>query len=352
MSKKNLNEIRSLHGGYWRYDILDFHYLVNLHFPTKEMYDKIKQKLPDLIECYPSTQKVIANLLAKWKNKKYFTKENLIIVNGSSEAIKILNQIITKITVPIPCFNEYVELPENKVNLLPLSEKNKFKIDIDELIKEVKESNSEFTVINNPNNPTGNVVSRKDIIKLLETGTKVIIDEAFIDFSIEDSVEDLVEEYNNLIIVKTVTKTMGLAGLRLGYILTKNDDIKDKVKKLLPIWNINSISEYFIEIFPEFEKDYWNSIGKTKKERQKLFEELRNIPFLEPYETKSNFIFCKTQISSKKIAKHLYDAHNIIIRSELNQKELQSDNYIRIAIRGKNDNDKLISALNELNQIN
>ena len=120
---------------------------------------------------------------------------------------------------------------------------------------------------------------------------------------------------------------MGLAGLRLGYLLTKNKEIKKKVKKILPIWNINSIAEYFIEIFPEFEKDYWDSIDKTKKERQELFDEIKKIPFLEPYETKSNFIFCKTKISSRKIAEYLYDKHKIILRSELNQKILRSDNY-------------------------
>lgn len=346
--KPTLKEIRSFHGGYWRYDILDFHYLVNLHFPTKDMYDKIKQKLPELTEHYPSTQRVIAELLAKWKDKSYFNTENLIAVNGSSEVIKALNQIITKVTVPIPTFNEYVDLPCEKLNLFLTREEDKFRIDINKLIEEIKNSNSDFVVINNPNNPTGSVVSREDIIKLLKTGVKVIIDEAFIDFDIGDSVEDLIEEYENLVIVKTVTKTMGLAGLRLGYLLTKNKEIKEKIKKILPIWNVNSVAEYFIEIFPDFRNDYWDSIEKIKKERQELFDALKSISFLEPFETKSNFVFCKTKISSRKIAEYLYDKHNIIIRSELNQKILKSDNYIRIAVRNKKDNNELLKALKSI----
>jgi histidinol-phosphate/aromatic aminotransferase/cobyric acid decarboxylase-like protein/choline kinase len=344
----SLEEIESFHGGFWRYNFLDFHYLVNLHFPTKEIYEKISKKLPELIECYPSTQRIIAELFSKWKDKPYFNKENLIITNGSSEAIKIFNQIMNKVTVPIPTFNEYVELPEEKLNLFLLDKENKFKINIDELIQEIKNSNSDFVIINNPNNPTGNITPREDIIKLLETRVNVIIDEAFIDFSIEDSVEDLIEKYENLIIIKTVTKTTGLAGLRLGYVLTKNKEIKEKFKKLLPIWNVNSIAEYFIEIFPQYKKEYWESIEKTKQERQELFNKLQNISFLEPYETGSNFIFCKTKTSSRKIAEFLYKNHNIILRNRLNQKILKSDNYIRIAIRTKEDNKKLIFALNEL----
>lgn len=348
LKKKSLDEIRGLHGGYWRYPILDFHYLVNCHFPTKELYDKITEKLPSLVENYPSTQRVIAALLSKWKDRDYFNQNNLIVTNGSSEAIMVLNQIIKRVSVPIPTFNEYVELPKEKLNLFLVPEENRFRLDVDELIEEIKKSGSEFAVICNPNNPVGNIVPREDIIKLLEIGINLIVDEAFIDFSVEDSVEDLVKKYGNLIIVKTLTKTMGLAGLRLGYILTTNKDIKDKIRKILPIWNINSVAEYFIEIFPEFEEDYWNSIKRVKEDRENLLRKLKNIDFLEPYETKSNFIFCKTRISSRRLAEDLYDKYNIILRSELNQKILKSDNYVRIAVRRREENDGLIKALKEI----
>ena len=79
--KPSLEQIKSFHGGYWKYDIVDFHYLVNLYFPTQEMIYKIKEKFSKLIECYPSTQKIITELFSKWKNKPYFNKENLIITN-------------------------------------------------------------------------------------------------------------------------------------------------------------------------------------------------------------------------------------------------------------------------------
>ncbi len=342
--KISLDEIKSLHGGYWRYDILDFHYLVNCHFPTKELIDKIKDKLPLLIEHYPSAQRVIASYLSKWKKLPYFNAENLIVTNGSSEAIRALSPMITKILVPIPTFNEYTTFPKEKVVYFTLPEEQNFRLDADKFIKQTKESGCDFAVIVNPNNPVGNTASREDIIKILDTGIKLIVDEAFIDFC-NDSVEDLTEKYENLIIIKTLTKTMGLAGLRLGYVLTKNNEIKSELRKILPIWNINSIAEYFIEEFPNHEKEYWNSIEETKKERDILFSKLQEIPFLDPRPTKSNFIFCKTNISSKKLAEYLYDTHNIILRSALNQEFMKSDNYVRIAVRNREDNDKLILAL-------
>jgi histidinol-phosphate/aromatic aminotransferase/cobyric acid decarboxylase-like protein/choline kinase len=346
--KPSLEEIKSLHGGYWRYNILDFHYLTNNFFPTKEIYGKLREELPVLVNNYPSTQRVIAKLLSKWKNKSYFNEENLIVTNGSSEAIKALNGVINNVTLPVPTFNEYTKLPPEKISYFLLDEKNKFKLDINKLIQEVKRLKSDFVIINNPNNPVGNVVPRKDIIKLLDTGINVVIDEAFIDFCIEDSVEDLVEKYNNLVIIKTVTKTMGLAGLRLGYVLTTNKKIRDNLKETIPIWNVNSIAERFIELFVEHKKEYWDSIEQIKKQREELFARLKGIPFLEPYETKSNFIFCKTKVNSNKLAEELYEKYNIILRSALNQEMLKSDSYIRVAVRTKEDNDKLIFALKNL----
>jgi threonine-phosphate decarboxylase len=348
MNKINLEKIKNLHGGYWRYNFLDFYYLFNSYFPTKKIYEILGKELPLLMPNYPSTQSQIADNFSKWNKEEYFNKENLIIGNGSSELIRVLNKILTKITVPIPTFNEWTQLPAEKINLFPLKEENGFNLNIEGLISAIEESKSEFLVINNPNNPTGNVMSKKEIEKILKTGVITIIDEAFVDFCKEYSAEDLVPKYNNLIIVKSLTKSMGLGGLRLGYLLTTNEKIKKEVKKYLPIWNINSIAERFIELFPDFRKDYDISIEKTKKERDCLFKELEKIHYLKPYRPYANFIFCKTNFSGRKLAEILFDKYEILIKSGLNQKLPGSDKYIRIGVRTKKDNDRLIAALEEI----
>jgi len=322
--------------------------LYNHYFPTKELIKVLQKKLAQVVDNYPSTHRIIAKLLARWNNADYFNESNLVVGNGSSELIRILDQIMDKVTVPIPTFNEYVQLPKEKMNLFLNDENTRFKLDIDKLIDSVNKSKSNFVVINNPNNPIGNLLIRKEIEKLLQTGVMTIVDEAFIDFCPEHSVEDLVLNYENLILIKSCSKTMGFPGLRLGYMLTTNDEIKNKVKRLLPIWNINSLSEVFIEIFPEFEKDYQKSIEKTLEDRNYLFKQLKTLTFLEPYETYTNFIFCRTSISSRKIAENLFDKHNILIKCGLNQETLKSDEYIRIGVKTKEENDKLIFALKQI----
>ncbi|OGD85607.1 hypothetical protein A2164_00755, partial [Candidatus Curtissbacteria bacterium RBG_13_35_7] len=309
-----LDKIRSLHGGYWRYGFLDFYYLFNSYFPNKKIYGILGKELSSLVPNYPSTQKVIAKSFSKWNKKKYFNEDNLIISNGSSELIAILNRLITKIVIPIPTFNEYVRLPKEKIILFPLKEKNNFQLDSGELIETIRKTKSEYTVINNPNNPTGNVTTKKEIKKILKTGIITIIDEAFIDFCKEYSVEDLVPKYKNLVIIKSLTKGMGLGGLRIGYLLTTNGKIKDEIRKYLPIWNINSLAERFIELFPDFKKDYDDSIQRIIKNRNSLFKKLKEIPYLESYKPFANFIFCKTKISSRKIAETLFNKHNILIK--------------------------------------
>jgi histidinol-phosphate/aromatic aminotransferase/cobyric acid decarboxylase-like protein len=231
------------------------------------------------------------------------------------------------------------------MNLFFLEGKDDFRTNVDELIKSVKKSGSDFLIINNPNNPVGNTLERGDIKKLLETEVFVVVDEAFIDFCREKSVEDLIEKYDNLIVINSCSKSMGFPGLRLGYLLTKNKKIKEKIKKILPIWNINSLTEVFIEIFPEFKSDYEVSIKKILAERKHLFKKLKELKFFKPFESQANFIFCETRVDNKKLAEFLYTKHNILIKTGLNQDFLPGDKYIRIGIRTREDNKKIINAL-------
>lgn len=345
--KLNLDEIRSLHGGYWRYKLLDYHYLYNHYFPTRKLVARLQKKLPELIDNYPSTHRVIAKLLARWESRPYFNENNLIIGNGSSELIRVMNQIMDRITVPIPTFNEWVQLPKERLNLFFTDEKKKFKIDIDKLIYSANKSQSNFIVVNNPNNPVGNVLDRNETTRLLKTKKIIVVDEAFVDFCPQVSVEDLISQYQNLVVIKSCSKSMGFPGLRLGYLLTSNGRIKEEIKKFLPIWNINALTEYFIEIFPEFEKDYQESIRKTLEDKEDLFEKLKKISYLEPYESFTNFIFCKTRVSGRKLTEVLYNKYNLLVKDGLNQDILKSDCYIRIGVKTREENDLLIKVLKE-----
>ena len=135
-----------------------------------------------------------------------------------------------------------------------LKEEDNFQINPQEFVNSVKESKSNLAIIINPNNPTGILEPREKIQDILEQlpNTKVIVDESFIDFSGDRekySMQDLVGRYPNLIIIRSISKEFGVPGLRLGYLLTTNQEVKEKIKESLPIWNINSLAEFFLELF-------------------------------------------------------------------------------------------------------
>jgi histidinol-phosphate/aromatic aminotransferase/cobyric acid decarboxylase-like protein/choline kinase len=341
-----LTEMRSRHGGYWRYDFTDFHYLYNPYFPSRKLLALLKAELVVLIHHYPSSQRVVAETLSRWKTEDYFNADNLIVANGSSELIRLLRPVVNRMTVAIPTFNEYTAFPPEKLHLYPLDEANGFRMNLAKLADEIDRSGSDFAVLCNPNNPVGDALSPDQIEPLLRSGVNLIIDEAFVDCcDARYSCEPLVSRYKNLIIIKSLTKTTGVGGLRLGYLLTTNEAVKDRIRYDLPIWNINAVAERFLELFPQFIGDFEDSLKKVRRDREVLFRDLEKIPYLEPYPSQANFIFCRTRTSAHLLGEYLFDAHKIMIRDSLNQANLKSDRHIRVGVRCKADNNRLIEAL-------
>jgi len=359
-SKNNysLENIENRYGGYWNYDFVDFCYLYNLYFPNKEIYDILQNKLPKLINYYPSTQKEIAKLLSRWF-KDDFEYTDLIVGNGASELIRLINlRLIQKITIPIPSFDEYFgQLKENQINLFLLNKKNDFKIDVVKLVDSIKSSNSNSVLLINPNNPTSQILDNDDIRYVLENvGSEVLVfvDESFIDFADNKekySCQKLITEFSHLVIIRSISKEFGVPGIRLGYILTKNELVKEEIKKGLPIWNINSIAEMFIELFTRYNSFYETSIKKIVSDRDYLKKKLKNLNFLKIYEPCANFILCELvteKIDSRELTIKLFNEFNLFIKDFKNKKGLENGKFIRISVRTKQDTDKLVRALEEI----
>jgi len=354
---KKIDKLEKLYGGYWRYDFLDFCFLFNLYFPPQHFYSKISKELPSLIGNYPSAQHKIASLLSQWYTDEGFIKENILVGNGSSEFIRIFNRhFIKRVTVPVPSFNEYEDLEKSKLNYFVLPENRNFMLDADEFIEAVIDSKSNFAVIINPNNPTATITEKKEIVKILENLKHldgVIVDESFVDFTgarDSHSVQHLVNEFPNLIVLRSLSKEFGIPGLRLGYIVSSNKQIKNKILKYLPIWNINSIAERFVEIFPRYQKEYEQSIKKIVDDREKFIKKLEGIRMLKIIGGKANFIFCKVinkNINSKQLRNMLFSKHDILIKDCSNKTSL-NDRFVRIAVRTPAENELLIEALRNI----
>lgn len=344
----DLDSIRRMHGGYWRYPYVDFHYLFNQYFPPAALYAELQDALLRLANSYPSSQQGLAELLARWNDDHAFVAGNLVVGNGSSELIKLLmDRVISTVTVPLPTFNEFTVGPTGRVHHYALDESAGFALDVERLLDEVRRSGSDYAVIVNPHNPVGYVVPRDQVRRILETGVRLVVDEAFMAFSDPGySAEPLVEEFDNLIIVSSATKSVGIAGLRLGYVLTTNHEVREQLRAGLPIWNVNALAEYILEAFPRYRAEHRASLERIKSDTRWFQAALEGVSYLEPFPTQTNAVFCRVHGSGRKLAELLFDRHGFVIKDGLRQAGLVSrGSYVRIGVRNRSDNGALLDAL-------
>jgi histidinol-phosphate/aromatic aminotransferase/cobyric acid decarboxylase-like protein/GTP:adenosylcobinamide-phosphate guanylyltransferase len=355
---KRVEMIDSIYGGFWRHDFIDFNYLYNLYFPTERIYNEFRHVLPRLISNYPSGLMQIRKLLSRFIDVPY---QDLTIGNGASELIRLINRIFVKrMTIPVPGFNEYENtLRSEQINFFYLSE-NDFDLNPDEFLKSVRDSGSNTALIVNPNNPTSLYIGKEEltyIVRALKDLDLVIVDESFINFvDMEDnpSLQSDYRDFKNLLIIKSMSKEYGIPGLRLGYILSTNRNYIEKVSRELPIWNINSLAEHFLEIFIKHQDLFKASCQKIIQDRRDFYEALKSIPYLKLYPPQANYIFARMENNhdSTGLRDEIFRRHRILFKDCANKSGLGEKNYIRIAVRKKDENRLLIKALKQYGQQN
>lgn len=350
-----ISDYEKRYGGYWNFgNLKDFCYLENPKFPTTDLLEKIKYFSEDLITKYPSGVN-IQNINA---SRLFMVKRDEILVgNGSAELIKEIGQLLTgKITIQIPVFNEYLRCFKKCKIIKNDTSRNNYIYGKSEIIKSL--NNTDIIVIVNPDNPTGNFIEYNDIIDILEIAKKnnktVIIDESFIDFADKNKRYSLInhkilQRYKNLIVIKSISKSYGVPGIRLGILASGNNRFLEKIKSSLEIWNINSIAEYFLQIVELYKKEYEASCNYIEVQRNKFYNELSKIKFLKVYNSQANFFMCKLlKHDTKYVAEYLLNNYNILIKDLKNKEGFNNENYIRISIKTEEDNKYLLKALKNL----
>ena len=340
------------YGGYWRYEELkDFCYLVNPFFPPKSLNDEIQFSLPKLMQSYPSGQKVQALLGAKLFN----VSENCIVVgNGAAELIdQVTDKLKGKFGIYGPTFEEYTARFQ-RVDLQVPSQEG-FRYGKDDVLA-LAESNDGVILIN-PDNPSGNFIPYEDIVEILEILESkrkyLILDESFLDFAdngFEASAlnQNDLNRFPNLIVIKSIGKSYGVGGLRLGVLASSNVDLIDTLKKSAPIWNINSVAECYMQIIGKYKSHYRKSCEKLISARRVLFHDLQTIEYLHPFESQANYILCKVNgRQSHKIALDLCSKYNVLIK-DCSGKHSINDQFIRVAVRDTQDNEYLVNSLRSI----
>lgn len=348
-----LDKYYKRYGGYWRFEKLkDFCYLVNPYFPPETMKSKMKFFFDELLINYPSGLE-IQNICAA-RMFEDVDENHLLIGNGAAEFINNLKYILKgKIGTCIPTFNEYIRcFPNHKIiNINMINDDYKYNLEnIFQLLKRV-----DNLVVVNPNNPTGSFIEYNDMIKILEYSNKnnkiIIIDESFIDFAEEKERYTLINDailrkYKNLIVIKSISKSYGVPGLRLGVLATANQEIITKIKENLTIWNINSFAEYFLQLIGLYKKDFITACDRLVIERNLLMEKLKKINFLKVYESQANYVMCKLiNKSSRELVEYLLNEHQLLIKDLSNKEGFNNGQYIRIAVRNRSDNNFLVDCL-------
>ena len=352
-----MQKFYSRYGGFWRFPkMLDFCYLVNPFFPSQRMLDEMKASFQTLLTESPSGMKVNALLASKcWGvSEKY-----IVPGNGAAELIKFLmDNLNGKLGVIRPSFEEYPNRYQGEVVTF-IPQNSDFRYTGQDIIDYYADKGIANLLLINPDNPSGNFIPKDDILKVADwcrlNKVRFVVDESFVDFSEDYEIcsmldDTILESYPNMIVVKSISKSYGVPGLRLGIMASADEILIKEAKKYVSIWNINSFAEFFMQIFTKYSKDYHKACGSFQAERADFLSKLCEIPFIHVMPTQANFVLCevKEPYSSMEIVKRMLREHNILLSACSAKKGLQGGKYLRIAIRGHQDNARLIEAFKQL----
>jgi histidinol-phosphate/aromatic aminotransferase/cobyric acid decarboxylase-like protein len=228
-----------------------------------------------------------------------------------------------------------------------------FTLDVDAFIAHVQETGANSVVIVRPNNPSGTLVSKEKVIRMLQAFgglDLVLVDESFLYFAGPDyldlSVAGLIHEFPNLVIVNSMSKAYGVPGLRLGYALSGDKQFVARLRAELPIWNINSLAQFFLENIGRYTSQFADSCAQVRAATQALYQGLKSVPFLEPYPTHGNYVLCRTAsgLTGSELTARLFEDFGVLVNDCSGKRGLDS-RFFRIASRTTEDNAELIRIL-------
>jgi len=315
--------------------------------------------LRELLEFYPSQNEIIAQNISK---AIVVNEQSVFVGNGAIEIIQACMHNFSgeKTIINIPTFSSYYEfvLPKTEVLFYKLKKEDNYELDPEVYLKFIKENNPTSIVIINPNNPNGSYLPFEDLRKIvseLRELEMILIDESFIHFAYEDgeksqiSTSELALEFKNVIVVKSMSKDFGIAGVRAGYGIMN----KHRVSQLLKngyLWNSSGLAEYFFRLYKDevFLKDYELIRVKYINDAIKFFNELKTINNIKVYPTKANFALVELLdgTSSADFVINMLLKYGIYMRSCADKIGLQGE-FVRVACRTIEENASIINAFRE-----
>jgi histidinol-phosphate/aromatic aminotransferase/cobyric acid decarboxylase-like protein len=354
--KDVLRKYYGRYGGFWRFpQMLDFCYLVNPYFPSRRMKDELRSNFDTLLTEYPSGMKV-NTLIA---SKCFGVSEQYVVPgNGAAELIKVLMEDSQGKTGFVrPTFEEYPNRHDKDSQVTFVPQNDDYRYTADDLMNYFADKDIKTLMLINPDNPSGNFIPKADVLRLAqwseEHNIRLVVDESFVDFSVDYATnsllsDEILEAYPHMAVMKSISKSYGVPGLRLGILASANKELIVRIKKEVSIWNINSFGEFFMQIYNKYEKDYQRACQKFVDERDRFEASLRTIPFLRVMPSQANYFLCEVlpPYTASEIVINMLKQHNILTRDCSGKPGLNPDKqYMRIAVRNTEDNTRLVEAL-------
>lgn len=351
-------EYHRRYGGYWRFpQMLDYCYLVNPFFPSRRMLDELKANFEILLSNYPSGMYVNSLLAGKYFGIKH---DYVVVGNGAAELIKVVMEEHSenKVGIIYPTFDEYPNRLSREQIVPFVVNSQDFRYTADDLMEFYEDKDIKLLLLINPDNPSGNFIPKNDLLRLgqwcKERSLRVIIDESFVDFT-EDFEhnsllhDNLLEDYPNMMIMRSISKSYGVPGLRLGVLACADREIIACIRKEVSIWNINSFAEFYMQIFGKYKTEYKKACQQFKEERKQFKKELDAVPYLHVIPSQANYFMCEVtnRFTSAELTQKLID-NNVLISNCGLKNNMAGKQLVRFAIKGRGENSKLVSILNSL----
>ena len=345
-------------GGFWRFPkMLDYCYLVNPYFGMSEIMDEMQANFRTLVTEYPSGMKV-NTLLA---SKCWGIKEDYIVPgNGAAELIKaLMEELPGTLGIIRPTFEEYPNRRDKDSLVTFIPQNCDYRYTADDIMDFFATKSVSSILLINPDNPTGNFIPIDDVYRLAawceEKNIRLIVDESFVDFTVGWRNNTLLhnetlDKYPNMIVIKSISKSYGVPGIRLGILCSADADFVTKIKHSISIWNINSFAEFFMQIYTKYEADYSIACDKFIEERERFEKRLRKISFLRVMPSQANYFMVEVlaPFTANRLVLSMLKRFNILLRDCTAKVGLDNKQYMRIAVRGHDDNTKLLEALEQI----
>ena len=346
------------YGGYWRFPkLLDFCYLVNPYFPTPKIKEELRTNFDTLLCEYPSGMEVNCLLAGKYFGVKH---DYFAVGNGAAELIKeLMDELPDKMGIILPTFEEYYNRKDAD-NFIPyMVQDASYQYSAADLIAFFSDKNIKTLLLVNPDNPSGNFIPVNEVLDIAywakERNITFILDESFVDFSIGSIAntllrDDVLEKFPNMFIIKSISKSYGVPGLRLGILAGSNTKMMERIRKKLPIWNINSFAEYYMQIFSKYEKDYHTACKKIIDVRTLFMQEISAVKHLRVIPSMANYFLCEVlpPFTAKEFTFRLLNEYDILIKDCSAKIGFEGKEFVRIAVRSEDDNKILVEALKYL----